>query len=76
MKKAPVTPEVTYLAGVGYFVASKSVPGAWRLVKGDWCSCPATRKSCRHHRLVDQFVRANAPAPRPLAPVHISALVD
>lgn len=72
------TGDVYEIVGGGYMVRSKSVEGAWRLVRGNTCTCPAgTRRSCRHRRLVDEHCRAiNAKHARPVAPPHISALVD
>lgn len=63
-------------AGNGrYFVKSRTTAGAWWLVEGDTCSCPAgAARSCFHRRHRDQFVeRINA---RPAARPNISALVD
>lgn len=71
-------PEVAAVQGGGYIVRSLSVPGAWRFVWGKTCSCPAgERRSCRHRKAVDAFVRdRSAKNRRPSAPPHISALVD
>lgn len=71
-------PDIAHVQGVGYIVRSASVPGAWRLVVGKTCSCPAGgRRSCRHRKAVDAFVRErNERSRRPSPPPHISALVD
>lgn len=56
-------PEVVKIPGVGYGVRSASTPGAYRLVSGKECSCPAGEngaRSCRHRRAVDEFVRSHA----------------
>lgn len=71
------TDAVTYVSGTGYFVSSLSVPGAFRLVWGNECSCPATGKSCRHRKLVSAYcAQQDAARRRPSAPAAISALVD
>lgn len=47
--------------GLGYFVKSRSDHGAWWLVVGRTCSCPAGRagrESCWHRRQVEAFCRA------------------
>jgi hypothetical protein len=60
----------------GYFVASRSVPGAFRLVSQDGCTCPATRR-CWHQRAVAFREAADREANRlPPAPVNVSAMVD
>jgi hypothetical protein len=38
---------VSAVKGGGYIVASKSTPGAFRLVWGNECSCPATGRRGR-----------------------------
>lgn len=70
--------QVIHVLGVGYIVQSKSVPGAWRLVQGRECSCPAGgRKSCRHRRLVQEHCRAlDAQFERPVGRVNPSMFVD
>lgn len=70
--------EVRQLLGGGYVVASLSVPGAWRLVMGNTCTCPAAKaRTCRHRRAVTAFCaeqdRLHA---RPTAPPHVAALCD
>jgi hypothetical protein len=64
----------------GYFVASRSTPGAWWLVAGRSCSCPAGQagaERCVHRRQVAAFVAAiDADHRRPTAPPNVSALVD
>lgn len=71
------TDSVSYVSGTGYFVPSKSVDGAFRLVWGNECSCPATGKSCRHRKLVAAYCAAqDAQRRRPSVPVHVSAMVD
>ncbi len=68
---------VTHAKGHGYFVASKSTPGAFRLVWGNECSCPATGPSCRHRKLVAAFCAKQDARNRP-APVRpaISLMCD
>lgn len=70
--------EVRQLLGGGYVVASKSVPGAWRLVFGNTCTCPAGKaRTCRHRRLVAEFCREqDRQHARPTAPAHVAALCD
>lgn len=70
--------DVFEMVGGGYMVRSKSVEGAWRLVFGRSCSCPAGgRRSCRHRRLVEVHCRRiDEQFARPAAPVNVSALVD
>ena len=65
-----VTPDpnsVSVVKGGGYVVPSKSTPGAFRLVWGNECSCPATGPTCRHRKLVAAYCAAedarNRPAP-------------
>lgn len=67
----------------GWFVASLSYPGSWRLVrKGspNRCSCPAASHSegpalyCRHLRGADEF--DNDKHRRPTFPAAVSALCD
>ncbi len=68
---------VSEVKGGGYIVPSKSVEGAFRLVWGNECSCPATGKSCRHRRLVSAYcAQQDAARRRPSAPVNVSAMVD
>jgi hypothetical protein len=71
-------PEVIQVRGWGYIVRSASVPGAWRLVRGDGCSCPAGgRRSCRHRRLVAAFCRAEDELRRrPVGAVNPGMFVD
>lgn len=73
-----MTVTVHQVQGVGYIVASLSVPGAWRLVRGRDCSCPAgTASTCRHRRAVAEFCAAqDRRLARPAAQVNVSALVD
>lgn len=74
----PIPPDaVTYVSGKGYFVPSKSVEGAFRLVYGNECSCPATGPSCRHRKLVAAFCAQQDAERRPArVPVNVSAMVD
>lgn len=64
----------------GYLVKSRSTEGAWWLVFGSTCSCPAGQKGmkrCWHRAQVQAFCRAlDLPLARPAAPANISALVD
>ncbi len=68
---------VSKVVGGGYVVPSKSTPGAFRLVWGNECSCPATGPTCRHRKLVAAYCAAEDARNRP-APVRpaISLLVD
>lgn len=74
----PIPPDsVAYVSGTGYFVPSKSVEGAFRLVWGNECSCPATGPSCRHRKLVAAFCAAQDAARRPArVPVNVSLMCD
>lgn len=68
--------DVLRVVGGGYMVASRSVPGAWRYVHGNSCSCPAGgRRTCRHRRRTVEFERERT-APRPVATVYPSIFVD
>jgi hypothetical protein len=68
---------VSKVVGGGSIVASKSTPGAFRLVWGNECSCPATGPSCRHRKLVAAYVaQQDAAARPPAAKVNVSAMVD
>jgi len=71
---------VTHAQGIGYFVKSRSTEGAWWLVAGRSCSCPAGqagRERCWHRAQVQAFVaRINEKLRRPTPPPNISALVD
>jgi hypothetical protein len=61
----------------GYFVSSKSTPGAFYLVSGADCTCPATVQRCRHQRAVQELVKAeNAQFARPVAKPNVAALCD
>lgn len=72
-----MTPVIYKVQGVGYIVASASTEGAWWMVEGAACSCPATVKNCRHIRAVQALVRdENERFARPTVPVNVSALVD
>lgn len=73
-----MTAEVRELKGGGYIVESVSVPGAWRLVMGKTCSCPAAKaRTCRHRRAVAEYcAEINRRLARPVAPVNESALCD
>lgn len=66
--------------GLGYFVKSRSTEGAWWLIAGRTCSCPAGRagrERCWHRSQVAAFVaKINEAHKRPTAPPNISALVD
>lgn len=56
-------PEVVAIPNLGYGVRSASTPGAYRIVSGNECSCPAGEngaRTCRHRRAVDEFVRSHA----------------
>lgn len=73
-RPAPELPAgyVKQAVGLGYFVKSRSDEGAWWLVHGSTCSCPAGRSgtpSCWHRRQVEQFCRqVDAELARPAAP--------
>lgn len=68
---------VSPVVGGGYVVSSLSVPGAFRLVWGNECSCPATGRTCRHRKLVAAYCAAlDAQRRRPSAPAAVSLLVD
>ena len=70
---------VTHAPGLGYFVHSRTSPGVWYLVRGDECTCRAGQDGnrCWHLRTVAEFVRRiNEDKARPIAPPHVSALVD
>jgi hypothetical protein len=71
-------PAVIHVPGWGYMVRSKSVEGAFRLVRGNTCSCPAAgARTCRHRRLVAAYCAAEDRAhARPVAPVNPSMFVD
>lgn len=69
--------------GLGYFVKSRSTEGAWWLVAGRTCSCPAGqagRERCWHRSQVEAFCRkldAELDADRPPAkPAPASWFVD
>lgn len=70
--------EVRQLLGGGYVVASLSVPGAWRLVDGKTCTCPAGKaRTCRHRRAVARFcAEQDRQHARPTAPANVAALCD
>lgn len=71
------TDAVSPVVGGGYVVTSKSVDGAFRLVWGNECSCPATGPSCRHRKLVAAWcAQQDAKCRRPAAKVNVSAMVD
>lgn len=71
------TDSVSPVVGGGYVVASLSLPGAFRLVWGNECSCPATGKSCRHRKLVAAYCAAqDAQRRRPSAPAAVSLMCD
>lgn len=71
------TDSVAPVVGGGYIVPSKSTPGAFRLVWGNECSCPATGPSCRHRRLVAAHCAEQDRKARPArVPVNVSAMVD
>lgn len=42
----------------GYLVKSRTTDGAWWLVYGDTCSCPADVRVCFHQRQVAAFCAA------------------
>ncbi len=68
---------VSPVVGGGYVVSSLSVPGAFRLVWGNECSCPATGKSCRHRKLVSAYcAQQDAARRRPSAPAAVSLMCD
>lgn len=72
-----MTPAEIYEVSVGFMVRSKSVDGAWRLVSGDSCSCPARVRICRHRQLVDaHLLERNRKNARPTAPANVAALCD
>lgn len=71
------TDAVSPVVGGGYVVTSKSVDGAFRLVWGNECSCPATGPSCRHRKLVAAYCAQQDAARRPArVPVNVSAMCD
>jgi hypothetical protein len=68
---------VAEIKGGGYIVVSKSVEGAFRLVWGNECSCPATGKSCRHRKLVSAYcAQQDAARRRPAGKVSASLMCD
>ncbi len=75
-----VTPDpqsVSVVQGGGYIVPSLGTPGAFRLVWGNECSCPATGRTCRHRKLVAAYCAAlDTQRRRPSAPAAVSLLVD
>lgn len=74
----PIDPDsVAPLKSGGYCVASKSTPGAFRLVWGNECSCPATGPSCRHRKLVAAYCAAeDARNRRPAGKVNAGLFCD
>lgn len=71
--------DVVQVHGVGYIVRSASVPGAWRLVQGANCSCPAGQEHmrCRHVRAVTEFCREQDRLHRrPTPPPNVAAICD
>ena len=64
----------------GYIVASRSIEGAWWMVQGGECTCPAGvagAERCWHRSKVAEMVAAeNRHFARPVVPPHVSALVD
>lgn len=63
--------------GGGYMVASRSTHGAWWLVWGSTCSCPATVKRCHHIRQVEAYCKGlDNQRKRPVAPVNVGLMVD
>lgn len=71
------TDAVSEVKGGGYSVPSKSTPGAFRLVWGNECSCPATGASCRHRKLVAAYCAKQDAARRPArVPAATSLMVD
>jgi hypothetical protein len=72
-----VEPVVHQIPNVGYAVRSASTPGAWWLVEGSSCSCPATTPRCRHIRQVEAHCRLeDEKHARPVAVVNPSVFVD
>lgn len=72
-----MTAVVRELVGGDFVVRSRTTDGAWWLVTGDACSCPATVKNCWHRRQVDVLLlERNRKHVRPTAPPNVSALVD
>lgn len=68
---------VSEVKGGGYICPSISTPGAFRLVWGNECSCPATGRTCRHRKLVAAYCAKQDAARRPArVPVNVSAMVD
>ena len=68
---------VSKVVGGGYVVPSKSTPGAFRLVWGNECSCPATGPTCRHRKLVAAYCAAEDARNRPArVPAATSLMVD
>lgn len=71
------TDAVSEIKGGGYIVSSLSLPGAFRLVWGNECSCPATGPTCRHRKLVAAYCAKQDAARRPArVPVATSLMVD
>lgn len=65
---------VIKVPGRGYIVRSRTHDGWW-LVTHDGCDCPATTRRCWHVVQAEAYERALT-TPRPVAPPHISAMVD
>jgi hypothetical protein len=55
--KTPPDVLIAASPGLGYFVQSRSVPGAYRLVADGGCTCPATTSGCWHVAAVLELVR-------------------
>ncbi len=61
----------------GYFVGSRTAQGAWWLVWGTSCSCPATVARCWHVQQVEAYCRAeDAKHRRPAAVVDAGIFCD
>jgi hypothetical protein len=74
--KTPPDVKLAAVPGVGHIVASRSVPGAFRLVYGTGCTCPAP-KGCWHIAQVLLHVNAVEETKRqPPVPVNKAALLD
>lgn len=58
---------VVKASSTSYFVKSRTTPGAWWLVSGNDCSCPADVQLCWHVRRTYEYERMMS-TPRPTAP--------
>lgn len=58
-----------------YFVKSRTTPGAWWMVVGLECTCPAEKPICWHVRRTFAWHKDQTPK-RPTAKPNIGALCD